>query len=848
MKLSAKSTIYSILVGTGLLFLFSGYVFWRIQSQNIYNLHIARELEETTDFQNYLTIINEPQRLLTYDYSYWDDMVEFVTTGDFAWAKENIEPAIGTFKVDVEWILNKEFKTIYNVSKYSNDNSEIIDLPSEVQTSLNTNWFNHFFVQTDRGIIEIHTAPIQPSSDDARITTPAGYFITGRIWDDDRLKSISEFTGYGLVVTQNQTPGVSDEFICDPSGEIDNSVMIFVIELHNLQNQSIGRIFVTGKTSILHKALELLKFELSIYVLLVFALIILITLTTIYLIYRPLQHITESLKQGNPSLAEKIQHQPHEFGALARLVIASFNHRDELNSEISKYNQAEIARIESENRYRILVENAFDAIYLLRGKRYEYVNPRFCQITGYSLEEITSPDFDYNVLLTDDAKQFMEERFQARKRGDSLSGEYNIRIINRTGNLIDLEVSTVSIGQAPDIAILGIMRDSTERKLLENQLHQAQKLDSIGKLAGGVAHDFNNMLQAVIGNIELAMLVAKSDSDISKFLIEALRSAEHSADLTRQLLAFARKQMISPVILELNDTVGDMLKMLRRLLGENIALSWSPGANLWSVKIDPSQIDQILANLCINGRDAISGNGEVDVETRNILLDSQFCTDHPGFIPGDYVMLTVRDSGCGMNKEIIERIFEPFFTTKEVGKGTGLGLATVYGIVKQNEGFIDVVSEPGKGSVFNIYLPRFLGDPIGIKSENENLIRRSEGETVLLVEDDPEILAVGESMLHWLGYKVLAAGTPLEALALAREYDAGIHLLLTDVVMPVMNGRELAEKIILIRPDIKCIFMSGHTAENIGDKGRIGAGVYFMQKPFTMILLATKIREALAGE
>jgi two-component system cell cycle sensor histidine kinase/response regulator CckA len=291
--------------------------------------------------------------------------------------------------------------------------------------------------------------------------------------------------------------------------------------------------------------------------------------------------------------------------------------------------------------------------------------------------------------------------------------------------------------------------------------------------------------------------------------------------------------------------VSGMLKMLSRLIGEDIDLAWMPGHNLWQIKMDPSQIDQILANLAVNARDAIAGVGKVTIETHNITFDETYCTEHSGFSPGQYVILAVSDDGVGMGKGILEHLFEPFFTTKELGKGTGLGLATVYGIVKQNNGFIDVYSEPGEGTTFKIYLPRIKteGGRTGAEGEPETLQRGNE--TVLMVEDETAILKIGKAMLEFLGYEVLAANSPREAIRLAEEHPGAIHLLLTDVVMPEMNGRELAEHLKRSHPDLICLFMSGYTANAIAHHGVLDEGMNFMHKPFSLKDLAAKVCEAL---
>ncbi|TWI75680.1 PAS domain S-box-containing protein [Desulfobotulus alkaliphilus] len=384
-----------------------------------------------------------------------------------------------------------------------------------------------------------------------------------------------------------------------------------------------------------------------------------------------------------------------------------------------------------------------------------------------------------------------------------------------------------------------------EREKLHAQLAQAQKMESVGRLAGGVAHDFNNMLGVILGHADLALSLLEPEDAPYPDLEEIRKAALRSADLTRQLLGFARRQTIAPEILNLNNTVEEMLKMLRRLIGEDIDLMWKPAEHIWTVRLDPSQVDQILANLCVNARDAITGVGKITIETANTSFGTSYCASHAGFIPGDYVMLAVSDSGSGMDAETLSHVFEPFFTTKEMGKGTGLGLATVYGIIKQNMGFVNIYSEPGQGTSFKIYIPRH-GEAADTVPDKKNAPAETRGtETILLVEDEPMLLDVTRTMLENSGYTVLSAGSPGEAIQLARECEESIALLLTDVVMPEMNGRDLAEKLKALHPSMDQLFMSGYTANVIARQGVLKEGVHFIQKPFSGRELAGEIREIL---
>jgi CheY-like chemotaxis protein len=352
------------------------------------------------------------------------------------------------------------------------------------------------------------------------------------------------------------------------------------------------------------------------------------------------------------------------------------------------------------------------------------------------------------------------------------------------------------------------------------------------------------MLNVILGHAELALADLAPDHPLHADLTEIRRAGERSADLTRQLLAFARKQTVAPRVLDLNHTVAGMLKMLKRLIGEDLDLRWQPGDQLWLTWMDPSQLDQILANLCVNARDAITDVGRITIETANRTFGADYCADHAGFAPGDYVQLAVSDDGCGMDEETLAHAFEPFFTTKVQGTGTGLGLATVYGIVKQNNGVINVYSERGHGTTFTICLPRYAGEPAA-RAEAAPARVEPGHETILVVEDEPAILQLTARMLQRQGYTVLTARLPGEAIRMAREYPGVVHLLMTDVVMPEMNGRDLAKNLLSLYPGIKRLFASGYTADVIAHHGVLDEGVCFIQKPFSMAGLAAKVREAL---
>ncbi len=514
-------------------------------------------------------------------------------------------------------------------------------------------------------------------------------------------------------------------------------------------------------------------------------------------------------------------------------------------ADITERKKTEFALKESEERFRKLHNASFGGIAIHDKGIILECNKGLSDISGYAYDELIGMD---GLLLI--AQETRNQVFEHIKAG--YEKPYEVKGVRKNGEIYPLRLEARNIPYRGKHVRVVEFRDQTaskkmekEKELLEAQLRQAQKIEAVGRLAGGVAHDFNNMLSVIIGHAEMALDELSPNQSVYTDLKEIQKAAERSADLTRQLLAFARKQNISPVVIDLNKTLSGMTRMLKRLIGEDIDLVWLPGKNIWPVKIDPSQMDQILANLCVNARDAIEDIGKVTIETSNAQFDQAYCRDHIGFMPGEYVLIAVSDNGCGIAREHQDTLFEPFFTTKAAGKGTGLGLATVYGIVKQNKAFINVYSEPGYGTTFKLYFPRHkatAGCPI-----KEPVTRHAQPghETILLVEDEPAILKMTVAMLQKLGYQVLPAQTPGEAIRIAQTYEGDIQLLVTDVIMPEMNGRDLARQIITFHPGLKRLFMSGYTANVIAHHGVLEDGVNFIPKPFSREALGTKIREVL---
>lgn len=518
-------------------------------------------------------------------------------------------------------------------------------------------------------------------------------------------------------------------------------------------------------------------------------------------------------------------------------------------ADVTSLKIAEIEVKESEERFRGLLEAAPDALIIIGSDGHILQgNAQTVLLFGYTREELYGQPVE--MLLPEPFREIhsgYRTDYFAAPRTRLMGAGLELQGLHKDGRKFPVEISLSPLETEEGVQVIAAVRDITEQKMMQEQLFESQKLESLGRLAGGVAHDFNNLLTAITGYTELAQMDVSSESEAAKFLTNVQAAALRAAALTKQLLMYARRQMVEFTAINLNKVILGIDPLLRRTIGESYELVLSLEESLWNVRTNASQMEQVLMNLIINARDSMPGSGRILVETANVTLDADYAKFHPGVTPGEYAMFTVSDNGSGIAKETQARIFEPFFTTKEMGKGTGLGLATCYGIIKQSSGNIWVYSELGQGTTFKVYLPRLQATPVIEEAIPQDEFT-SGTETIMLVDDEPMVRDIAARVLRSQGYRVLEASNGAEALHIQSEWEGNIDLLVTDVVMPLMGGKELAQRLQQSRPDLKVLYMSGYTQNVILQQGVLKPDVVLITKPFTSSDLMKKVYEVLNTE
>lgn len=939
---------------------------WRGTYMAVYQHN--REAEVSVLFDELLALQGHSLYTFSCDYTYWDEMVEFVKTGGEEWGNENLAEPFSTFGLQACWVLRLDGSTVYSHTEVEGLSEEVLPRDGLLAFFASGRRFAHFFVQTPVGVLELRGATIHPTADAQRQTPPQGYFLAGRLWDSLLLEQIGKLVRGRLAVLQ----AGSDDVVLRRT--LEDGSLTLQRPLVGVDGKLVAVLDAQIPSPVLKGFLDVTQFGFAAAALVIVAFCAAFGTVLIRSIDMPLKRLARSLSDGDLEVLRDLIRQDDEFGHLARMIERSFRQKEALVQEVVERERAEDALRKNEERFRKYFELPLIGIAVFSAEgRWLEVNGKLCSILGYSRDELLELSWQ-DVTVPEDRHRQMQV-YNRILAGECDGYTIQKRYIKRDGSLINIEVSSMCVRE-PDGRVryfVAVIEDITERKRaeealqftqfavehaaegmfwvrrdgrfyhandagcrlfgypledllgltmadvapsytaelwernwqlvrdnetlvretmartrdgrefpveaiinrlefkgeefafiftrdisereqaekerleLEEQLRQAQKMESIGQLAGGVAHDFNNFLSPIIGYADLVLAEMKPQDRHYNELKQILDAAERCSTLTRQLLAFSRKQVLHVRVLDLNEVITGFQKMLRRLIGEDVELVTQLQANLMRVKADPSQLEQVLMNLAVNSRDAMPKGGQLTIETAMVELDELYARTHNGVAPGTYVMFSVTDTGMGMAPEVVERIFEPFFTTKEHGKGTGLGLATIYGIVQQHGGTIWVYSEPNCGTVFKIYLPAY-SDEVTQDPVHASYVNVGGTETVLVVEDEEAVRMLVGNVLGAYGYRVLLAASPAEALAIVENGQEHIDLLLTDVILPQMNGMELFMRLSVQRPGLRVLFMSGYTGNTALTQG-IGQGNFdLLQKPFSVQALTLGVRQALEKE
>ena len=786
------------------------------------------------------------------DYSSWNETYSFLQGKNPHFPSSEFPPsAVGQIKVSFVVIFDEAGKEVFGRG-YNLRKRQEAPIPADLEVCVRRTALEARVQRTHRpasGIIMLASGPFlmdaRPVLKNNSDGVPLGLMIMGRALDDDAMMRLANMTHLSLDLERIDTLASQSKFESS-SGAI---VRPNIVEVRDDGRDSLAAyeeiVDVRGEPAfILRIHLKRDISEQGQTTLLQFLLLLLAAgftfgAVTLYLLER-------TVLSRVANLSERITQIGASGDLSARVGVTG---KDELaflanaiNGMLEDLQHAETERDEGRARLGMIIEK-MPAVLWTTDR-----DLRFTSSVGAGLEHlglkpnqmVGSTIYDY--FRTDDPEFPVIVAHRRALAGEATS--YEIEWQNRD---FESHVQPLRDAEGEVVGVIGVALDITDRRHLADQLRQSQKMQAVGQLAGGVAHDFNNLLMVVKGHAEILLNRIQSGSPLHNNAEQIDKAADRAASLTRQLLAFSRMQVLQARVLDLNEVVGGMTKMFSRVIGENIELTFVPGSRLGRVKADPGQIEQVLLNLVVNARDAMETGGRITIETSNVQLDRDYCAKHHNIEPGPWVMLTVTDTGCGMDAKTQTRIFEPFFTTKAQGKGTGLGLATVYGVVKQSGGFIYVYSEVGHGTTFKVYLPQVVAD-VDKDVAEKPAAAPSGSETILFVEDEESVRELVREYLMGTGYRVLEACDGVQALEIAAAHKGAIDILVTDVVMPRLSGRELASRIAAVRPNVKVLFISGYTDDSIFRHGVLEGGVAYLQKPFNLKAIAQKIREVLDGQ
>jgi two-component system, cell cycle sensor histidine kinase and response regulator CckA len=782
------------------------------------------------------------------DYSNWDEMVEFVKSADPRWAQLNLNSSLSTYHISAIWVYNVQKECIYSIASAQILSLDKIQIPPAAIDLADSLKMCHFHMKSSAGLLDFHGATIHPTTEKDRVTAPKGYLFACTIWDSAAIKDLSHLTECSLLF--------SDTMLHEKSIK-HTGLHCFNVPLKDLSGDTLTFIHATTSPFALKEFRDFSKRQMTILLIISALSLLVLSMLLLRWIADPLRCIYHSLKTENPEPVRKLMASGTEFGMVAGLIVRSFDQRRTLMEEVAERRKTETALRRSEERYRILVETSPDAILLLELDRTIILcNRHSLHLVAYSnSDELHGRCLDELIDTTTREGQLIADFFKEVKNKDQVH-TWEGTALRRNGTTFpaELTVSLVRNDAGEPNAFICIFRDITGRKRaelenmhLQEQFRAVYKMEAIGQLAGGVAHDFNNILGAISGYADIIRQKYSQDPKLDKYASMILSAATRAADLTSKLLTFSRRGKLQMTPFNVHQVLADIADILERTIEKNIRITLRTEAKNPIITGDAGQFQSAVMNLALNGRDAMPQGGELRIATTDVVLDENFAKTRAYVIaPGPYLMVIVEDTGTGMDKQAMAHLFEPFYTTKDIGKGTGLGLASVYGSVKSHNGYIDVISEPGKGSIFTMYYPSTTPTSKMTADQNHSNCIRGKG-TILVVDDENFLRDALREMLSWLGYSVAVCGDGETAIQYYRQHHDHIDLIILDMVMPGLDGRSCFRLLKEINPHVKVLLATGYSLQEerqeMLDDGIVG----ILQKPFISAQLAKAVNEAFAA-
>ncbi|MEK7263393.1 MAG: response regulator [Bacteroidota bacterium] len=779
----------------------------------------------------------------TFDYSYWDDLVEFVSTSDTHWARQNIDVTTPSFNVTAVWVLKSNLALVYATNNINDTTLRNVPLSlTTLEHLLADTLFQHFFIETRTGIMEIRTAPIQPTGDNKRLSKPFGYYIVGRLWNEDILREYEDLIR-GDVRFINNKSEENTESIDDKYGTV-----VFIKDLRNWNGATIAQVRVQVELPIMRVLQNTVEQELYVLIFFIFSTLVAVAILLIRWVSKPLLTITKSMRTEDVSLIQHLRNENTEFGHISELINSFFQQRKLLLNEIAERKKNEEIIREAQQQYQELIDTVDGIVWEANPNTFEfiYVSKQAERILGYPVESWLHNATFWQEHIHPDERELTVEFCKTATR-ELRNHQMEYRMLASNGAYVWLRdiVTVIKKVNSDEVQLRGLIVDITEQKLLEENLRQTQKMESIGTLAGGIAHDFNNILGIIVGLA--SQLTDDMPAHRLNFISEEIkRMVLRGANLVRQILTFARKAPVHFAALNVNDEIYDFLRLLNETFPKTIEQKFEPTNILPEISADHNQLSSVLLNLSVNARDAMPNGGALTFKTFSVSKET-LTERFPNALAENYVCISVRDTGTGMDEVTQRKIFEPFFTTKDIGKGTGLGLAVVYGIINSHNGFIDVQSNVTTGTEFLLYFPAINSeaktDVIIADVPQQKPLYGSE--TVLIIEDEELILEFLVTLFQKYGYNVLTAADGEEGLLVFTSNSSIINIVISDYGLPKINGIDLLRLLKAHSPNVKVIISSGNISSVIQHEAEMLGVAEFMHKPYEIEEMLRQVRKVL---